>query len=94
MSFTFNPANCGKNVLPRWRRFSEYLHSIQRAPLGSLEKGLCYWEVLRFGFYPRKWVTMGQELFESGRFAIRARMARAGFADRSIDRRGPPDILC
>jgi glycosyltransferase involved in cell wall biosynthesis len=66
----FDPAMRSKILLPRWRRFSEYLKAIGRAPLSWSERVRCYTEVWRFALLPKKWDGMKEDLFKAAKQAI------------------------
>lgn len=58
----FDPSRRHKILLPRWRRFREYLKAVQRAPLSWRERGYCYMQIARFAVLPTKWISMAEDL--------------------------------
>jgi glycosyltransferase involved in cell wall biosynthesis len=63
----FDPRKRDKIVLPRWRRFFEYLNAIKRVPLSWHERVSCYVQLGRFVLLPERWRNMGQELLRASR---------------------------
>jgi glycosyltransferase involved in cell wall biosynthesis len=61
----FDPAIRRRVLLPRWRRFFEYLKAIKRAPLSWSERARCYMQIGRFVLLPEKWSGMGEDLLKA-----------------------------
>ena len=66
-----DPAMRREILLPRWRRFFEYLRAIKRAPLSWSERVRCYMQVGRFALLPKRWGRMGKDLFKVAKLAPR-----------------------
>jgi len=67
----FDPALRKRILLPRWRRFSEYIKAIWRAPLSWPERVRCYTQVWRFALLPKKWRGMEEDLLKAAKQALR-----------------------
>ena len=68
----FDPGKRNKVLLPRWRRFFEYLRAIKRAPLSWSERVRCYVQVGRFVLLPKRWGGMGEDLFKAAKLTLRS----------------------
>jgi len=81
----FDPRKRDKILLPRWRRFCEYLRAVERAPLSWSERVRCYMQVGRFVLVPKRWGGMGEDLSKAAKLALRLLMwcrTEPGNADR------------
>jgi len=68
----FDPKKRDKIVLPRWRRFFEYLGTIKRAPLSWPERASCYIQLAHFVLLPERWRNMVEELLRASRIVHRS----------------------
>ena len=50
----FDPSKTGKGLPPHWRWLSEYARAIRRSGLGTLDKGFCDMQLLRFVWLARR----------------------------------------
>jgi glycosyltransferase involved in cell wall biosynthesis len=71
ISAWFDPRKGNKVLLPRWRRFFEYLRVIKRAPLSWSERVRCYVQLGHFVLLPKRWGGMGEDLFKAAKLALR-----------------------
>lgn len=79
----FDPRNKGKANLITWRRFSEFLSAITRAPIGAYEKACCYYYMARWLRWNRR--AMQHEVIAGMKGILRG--AVAGFVTNLSSRR-------
>lgn len=66
----FDPKKTDKIVFSRWRRLREYITAIIRAPLNWSERVLCFAQLSKYVFFPKRWAGLFGDIMNAGKIAF------------------------